>query len=454
LHRRTAEGLERLRQSRPVPAEKLAHHFIEAGEHERGLQWARKAGAEAERLFAYDEAIDAYGRAIECAQALGRADDECALEEAIGRVRVMTGNLIAALENFDRALALTRDPRARGRLQALAANSLVTLGDPRGLEYAQAALEVLDPVTEPFETAYTIGIQGRFHHLAGRHKEAARLLTNAVECAEAAIGPGMTAFQASTLASLYGYLSGAYQHLALFDDADRWARRTIAYGRGHNVPLAEAIGYEFLGENAVGSGRWREGLEYAAREREIADRLHSRERWAWSRLYAGDCARLLGDTERAEAEYRAGLELAAATGERRLGLLLSTGWSQLLADMGRLDEALEVAREAVVRADELNLIHLRCESRLARAYAHFKRGEFDDAIRYADEILELTRGLEPRFCRLQLGPLHVEALRAAGRKDEAERRLAEYAAMVAECQSPFARTEVERLRLASSRSVD
>ena len=446
LHLRTAEGLERSHAGRSAPVEKLAHHFIEAGEHERGLTWARRAGEEAERLFAYDEAVDAYGRAIECAQALGRTDDECALEEAIGRVRVVSGNLIVALENFDRALALTRDPRVRGRLQALAANSLVTLGDSRGLEYARNALEVLDPATEPFETAYTIGIQGRFHHLAGRHREAAKLLTGAVECAEAAIGPGMTNFQGSILASLYGYLSGAYQHLALFDDADQWARRSIAYGRGHNIPLAEAVGYEFLGENAVGSGKWREGLEYAAREREIADRLHSRERWAWSRLYAGDCARLLRDTERAREEYLAGIELATETGERRLGLLLSSGYAQLLADVGRLDEALSQAKDAVVRADGLNLLYMRTEARRARAHAHFKRGELDDAIRYAEQILELTEGLEPRVSRLHLGPLHVEALRAAGRGEEAAKRLADYAAMVAECQAPFARSEVERLR--------
>ncbi|HJQ98049.1 MAG TPA: AAA family ATPase [Candidatus Polarisedimenticolaceae bacterium] len=446
LHLRTAEGLEKPREGRTVPVEKLAHHYIEAGEHERGLLWARKAGAEAERLFAYDEAIDAYGRAIECAQALGREDDEGGLEEAIGRARVVKGDLIAALTNFDRALALTRDPGTRARLQTLAANSLVTLGDPRGLEYARASLEVLDPVTQPFETAYSLGIQGRFHHLAGRHREAAKLLENAVQCAEAAVKPGLSVFQASTLASLYGYLSGAYQHLALFDDADRWARRSIAYGRAHNVPLAEAIGYEFLGENAANNGKWREGLEYAEREREIADRLHSRERRAWSCFYAGECARYLGEAAHAEDEYRTGIELATATGERRLGLLLSTGWAQHLADVGRFDEALEEGRQAIVRADALNMVHMRTEARRAKGYAHYRRGELEDAIRLFDEVLEITRGLEPKVSRLLMGPFHVEALRAAGRDDEAKARLDEYAALVRECQSPHASREVERLR--------
>ncbi len=71
LHLRTAEGLERSRSRAPVAVETLAHHFIEAGEHERGLAYAKEAGAEAERLLAYDEAIAAYGRALECAESLG-----------------------------------------------------------------------------------------------------------------------------------------------------------------------------------------------------------------------------------------------------------------------------------------------------------------------------------------------------------------------------------------------
>ena len=39
LHRRAAEGLERLRVRAPVPVETLAYHFVEAGDHERGFRY-------------------------------------------------------------------------------------------------------------------------------------------------------------------------------------------------------------------------------------------------------------------------------------------------------------------------------------------------------------------------------------------------------------------------------
>jgi len=46
-----------------VAVERLAYHFIAAGAHERGLVCAKEAAAEAARLFAYDEALAAYGLA-------------------------------------------------------------------------------------------------------------------------------------------------------------------------------------------------------------------------------------------------------------------------------------------------------------------------------------------------------------------------------------------------------
>ena len=43
-----------------------AHHYIEAGDYEHGLRYAKQAAIEAEKVFAFDEAIAAYGRARDC----------------------------------------------------------------------------------------------------------------------------------------------------------------------------------------------------------------------------------------------------------------------------------------------------------------------------------------------------------------------------------------------------
>src|SRR5829696_6870299 len=90
-------------------------------------------------------------------------------------------NTIRAGEHFERALTLATDPATRVRLQCQAASSLVTVGDPRGSEYLREALQVLDPVANPLETANALATEARFHHLAGRHKKAIELLLRAGE---------------------------------------------------------------------------------------------------------------------------------------------------------------------------------------------------------------------------------------------------------------------------------
>src|SRR5207247_4587461 len=78
LHRRTAEGLERHRDRTPVAVETLAHHYIEAGDYGRGLDYAKQAAAAAEKIVAFDDASAAYGRALECAEYLGFVVEQAA----------------------------------------------------------------------------------------------------------------------------------------------------------------------------------------------------------------------------------------------------------------------------------------------------------------------------------------------------------------------------------------
>jgi tetratricopeptide (TPR) repeat protein len=373
-------------------------------------------------------------------------DEQVALEEAMGKACMLSGDSIPASEHFERALVLATDPVQRARLQCEAASSLVTTGEKRGLAYVRKALATLNPETNPLETANALSIEGRFHHLAGMHSKAIELLEKAVELAiSAAEATSLTSFAASTISNIYAYLSGAYQHLGRFADADHWARRNLAFGNKYNVPLAQAIGYEFLGEDACSSGDWKMGLEYAAHEREIAARLHSRERLAWTYMVTSLCNMFLGDLGSAERESVDGIALAQSVGERRLVTLLIGNLAVIQADLGRLDQALETGRENFDGAEALGLPFSRTEARRCLAHVRFRRGELAEALRLCEEVLELAAGTESRVSRLWMGPLHVEVLVAAGRDDEARERLSAYRELVSECQSPRFERETTRL---------
>ena len=345
LHRQAAEGFERTRSTSHCAVEKLAHHYIQAGDYERGLKYAKQAAAAAERVSAFDEAIAAFGRARDCAEALGLVDEQLAMEEEIGKVCLLQGEMIPAGEHFERALALTTEPFVRARLQCQAASSLVTVGDQRGLDHLREALEVLDPSTHPLETANALASEGRFHHLAGRHKKAIELLTRAAELvAPVVAAETVTTHEASIISMLFGYLAGAYQHSGLFSDGDVWAHKAIEFGTAHNIPFAQALGFEYLGENAMNRGEFAEGLKNSLHEREIADRIHSRERRAWTHMCASLCESYL-NKERAEREFVDGIALGESIGEVRLVVLMKGNYAAFLSKRGgsSLDQALQIA---------------------------------------------------------------------------------------------------------------
>jgi tetratricopeptide (TPR) repeat protein len=445
LHRHVAEGLRQRCTKSQCAVEKLAHHYIQAGDYEQGLEYAKQAAAEAVRVFAFDEAIAAYGRARDCAESLGLTEEQLAQEEAIGKAFMLHGDTILAAEHFERALAMATDPATRVRLQCQAAASLVTIGDPRGSEYLQQALQVLDPVVNPLETANALSTEARFHHLAGRHNKAIELLLRAGELvAPYAEADSVSTFAAPMISQIYAYTAGGYQHYGLYTEADRWARRGIEFGTKHNILFAQATGYEFLGEDCVLTGNYETGLEHAAREIEIANKLHSRERLAWVHWYGGQCRLLLGQFERAEQEFVDGVTLAEAIGENRVLSLLRSTLAVAQAMRGRHDEALKTASTNLEHSSP-GLLYSNFEALRSLAQVQFIRNELEEAERLCRQADELVAPTESRVSQLCLGPLYIEVLLAAQKRDEAAARLSEYQALVANCQSPRFTAEATRL---------
>jgi tetratricopeptide (TPR) repeat protein len=446
LHRHVAEGIERNREKFACTVEKLAHHYIQAGDHERGLHYAKQAAAEAQRVFAFDEAIAAYSRARDCAEALGLVEEQLEQDESIGEVYMLHGETVLAGEHFQRALDLASDQATRVRLQCQVAASLVTTGDERGLECLREALAVLDPAADPIETANALSTQARFHHLAGRHKKAIEILLRATELVAPAVeNEDVCTFAAPIISQTYAYMAGAYQHYGLYDESNRWATRAVQFGEKHKVGYAEAAGYEFLGENAIHSGNFKDGLEYAAREIEIAERLHSRERRAWAQLVVAQCSNFLGDTKRAEHEFLSGIALGEAIGENRVLMLLRSNLAVVQAKLGRHDEALKTITDSLQRSSP-KLLYTHFDSLRCLAEVHRHRNELDEAERVCQQADELVAPTESRVSRLWLGPLHMDVLLAQGKRDEVREKLSVYEQLVSECQSPRFTAEAVRLR--------
>ena len=101
LHQRIGEALE---GSTACPtasagdrAQDLAYHFLQAGDF-RARSVTHRAAANAERVFAHDEALKFLEQAREAAEALNRPGDVVAIDEAIGDIYRGAGVIRPAVE--------------------------------------------------------------------------------------------------------------------------------------------------------------------------------------------------------------------------------------------------------------------------------------------------------------------------------------------------------------------
>jgi len=249
------------------------------------------------------------------------------------------------------------------------------------------------------------------------------------------------------------------------------ARTAIEFGERRNVSFAQALGYEFLAENGIHAGDYRAGLKFAEKEREIVERIHSRERRAWTHFAIAFNSFLLGDLTRAENEYADGIVLAETIGERRVAALLKGNYAVVQAEQavqigtdtfeGRrlLDAALDTALQNFQTSEQTGLLYMRFDSHRCLAEVYLRRGELEDAERICAAAAAIVSGTESRVSRLWLGPIYLDVLLAGAKRLENEERpidaeekrqharelLGRYQQLVAKCQSPRFTREAERL---------
>jgi hypothetical protein len=88
---------------------------------------------------------------------------------------------------------------------------------------------------------------------------------------------------------------------------------------------------------------------------------------------------------------------------------------------------------------------MRTAAHAALAHVRLRQGDVEGALDHCRQVLALTSTKEPKISSLTVGPIHIEALAASGRVDEAREQLRDYESLLREC--PGARFEQDALRL-------
>ena len=382
LHRRSAEAL---RDANAEP-EAIAHHFTQAGLDDLAIEWWGKAGDQALRRSAFQEAISHLGKAIAMAdKAAATAQQAIAGSAAphLGMTQLQTayGNaLIAArghgapetMEAFARARkSASGDEDAPERLAAdygLWVGSYVR-GDLTSMRtHAAAFLAGVAARPDSPEAGVAHRVQGTTHYFAGEYVEAMRELERAV----ALFQPGRD----DDLAFRFGQDAGvaAMVYLALVSWPLGKVRRAVSLVDGVNERLASVA--------HVGTH------PYA--------KLHT----AIFELMRGDRARAAQKgSEAARLAREHDLPLWRAYGAFFEGLAT--------AELGALGEGLSDMRHGAESLRHQHLLNFDGLLKIALANAETRAGDPDRAVATLDEALATAD-------RLGYGAFEAELHRTRG----------------------------------------
>jgi tetratricopeptide (TPR) repeat protein len=390
----------------------LAYHFTEAGDLDRCLAYCRLAGEKAAALFSLDEAARYLERARDCAESLESAQSLLDIESQLGEVHLERGAFKESAEAYKHALSLAKSPSQIAVLKGRLGGVAVVAGDSSSVTYLTEAIQELDPQSQPLELAQALGYLGRYHHYrsdftqAIAHFEEARRLAEPLD-------------DVRTLTNLYAYLAGAYQHRVEFFVSMSYARKLVAMGQERNYPPAEAVGYEFLAEDANHLGRWSEAYEFAVRDEEIGDRIGAQDRVCWAQMCRAWSCKGSGRLAKVLEISPEAIELAAGIGESRVEFFIRYIYTVALINLGELSQAeTELARlEACAAA--INQQIMTDYAAHARMAFFNKQGRWQETIETAGPFIHQADEIHPQGFLLG-APEAIAALAEAGVLDQAE----------------------------------
>ena len=326
LHERVARALERAVGPHPErlsDLEALGHHWSLSADKPRGARFLLAAGDWGRGVYANEDAVRHYERALRTLAGVEGADDLTrAARERLGDLLGLGGRRAAALEHYDAvrtALEAAGDRAGTARLLRKIGGLYWDAGERERAGAAFAAgLAELGEDGDAIERAHLFQEMGRLAFRAGDNAAAIEWAERALTGVE---GEGTDAEQAREAAAVrvqaYNTLGVALARTGRLTEAVEQIERSIALAEARDLLPAACRGYTNLGVlySSLDPQRsietCRRGLETAKRVGDLGFQ---------SRLYANLAVAYCALTDRCEAE---GVEAAEAAVDldRKLGLL-------------------------------------------------------------------------------------------------------------------------------------
>jgi class 3 adenylate cyclase/tetratricopeptide (TPR) repeat protein len=402
LHGLVGRAIEELYPDRLAEHyEVLAHHFSQAEDWPRALDYLLKAARKATQAFGLRQALELYGEALAAARRLGDQVPVATLM-MIHRARA---DLFFGVGEFNRSRAeaeLLVDLARRAEDRTAEAGALLQAAQadqwleefPSAKARVSRALELAETVGAKAEIGGAMYIRGYIHAVSGSLDEAQADLRRALEIGRAVTDPNRQALSLHLL-SLRESWQGRY------DEGLRLAEEGARLSRAHHlaVPLLRSLWTRALALNNLG--------DYDQALAELADGLALTEKIGdeaylsrylntigWVRIGCGDYGDGISLSERSYEVARRASNAGHGTGVERAAFIRNNEAEAFMAqgDYAAAAQALDESLHTVQHPPPSRWMTWRYAAHCYAGLAELalRRGDNDAARRFADQSLEIA----------------------------------------------------------------
>jgi class 3 adenylate cyclase/tetratricopeptide (TPR) repeat protein len=411
-HAAVAKYLEQQVSVAPDLAWFLAHHWREAGENAKAVEYLVVAAERARQAFAEDESIALYDEAIDLSEA--PADRN--------RIRLMRSFALLDLADYETAGQeldeLLGDLDGEAEIDALIGRTRASIWTERfdeAMATAQRARELAEAGGDDERTAPAIGFLCGVHAMRGE-------MDDAIRSGEEALHRWIPGTRASDFAGVNEFLADAYYWVGSYERAEELARlATEVGGSAHNVD-ALLRGGGWRGVSLAGMGRTEESMALLDALIETAERI-GRPRFAAPSLnYSTQNLRDLYLLDQARERNERALEVVGREGEYgmpgiqgKIDLMIT---DLMQGDVGRVEREWPKLWEEAINGSAWRPWLGGCRLAFVRAERARQAKGPQETVTAAMDALERAQRIHRRKYEAAARAILGEALVAVGRLDE------------------------------------
>ncbi|HEY5385165.1 MAG TPA: adenylate/guanylate cyclase domain-containing protein [Acidimicrobiales bacterium] len=370
----------------------LSFHYLHAQRSDEAWSYSLQAAGQAKGLFANAEAAEYFERAIAAGRRLPQlaAAAVAAAHEGLGDARNLTGSYAGAAGAYRAARRLIGDDvvgQARLLLKLARVEGWLDryTNALRWIRRGIGILGDIDHVDANRQRAELFGWYGRFCQEGGKHRQAIKWCTQAVEQAEA-VG------DKETTADALRIIDWAKMDLGQLQEPVNWQRALLLFEEVGDLPGQAGV-LNMLGGFAYFKGDWDEAVALYRRAQATARRTGNAVMDAFYVFNIGEIALEQGRLDEAEEAFVAVNRTWRAAGYRSGAADAKGKLARVYAAQGRYDEALELFASCIGEMDDIGSRADALEASARMAECLLLSGDDNGALDLADRCLARAQDL-------------------------------------------------------------